>query len=224
MAQYDLAWLDTNGAATWDRRSLTETPEVEAAVSSLARGAMLRGTRGPVAVEDLIPGDRVATRGGGTAQIDWIGARTYSSSAERPVFYRVSARAFGAAGPEASVLLGEHAYVLIDNPRCRELVGGALAYAPIAAFEDGVTVTALSPPGEVTVYGLACARQEALIVEGLPVESYHPARATTRTLTRGVLSDMGKLFPQLGAGDGFGAARIPHLSMSEAQALSLTGG
>ncbi|MEM7487846.1 MAG: Hint domain-containing protein [Pseudomonadota bacterium] len=223
MAAYDLAWIDHRGAALWDTRTLPDRPEIDEAVSSLARGAMLQGPRGPIAVEDLMPGDRVATRGGGTAEIRWIGARTYGPGGARPTFYRVAAHAFGALGPETDVVLGAHAHVLIDSPRCQPLVGARLAFAPVAAFEDGHAVTAIVPPGEVTCYGLACAGQAAILVSGLAVESYHPARATTRNLNRSILAEMGKLFPQVAEGGGFGAPRINYLSPVEAQGLALSG-
>ncbi len=104
------------------------------------------------------------------------------------------------------------------------LVGSRHAFAPIAAFEDGMSVTAIQPQGEVTVYGLACAGQEAVTVSGLSVETYHPSRTITRSLTRVVLSDMARLFPHVTGGAGFGPPRIPYLSLSEAQGLSLNGG
>ncbi|UWQ17840.1 Hint domain-containing protein [Jannaschia sp. M317] len=223
MAAYDLAWIDSRGQATWDSRRLPDTPEIAGAVSCIARGSMLRGTRGPVAIEDLLPGDRIATACGGMAQIDWIGSRSYRAMAEDVQFYRVAARAFGGAGPKTDIVLGAHAQILIDSAQCMPLVGSRQAFAPIAAFEDGMTVAAIAPPGEVTVYGLACAGQEAVVVDGLPVETYHPARTTTRSLNRVVLSDIAKLFPHLGAGAGFGAPRVPYLSMSEAQGLSING-
>ncbi|MEM8822743.1 MAG: Hint domain-containing protein [Pseudomonadota bacterium] len=222
-AAYDLAWIDHRGAPIWDRRMLPDMPEIREAVSSLARGAMLQGPRGPIAIEDLMPGDRVATRDGGTAQIEWIGTRTYAPGGDRPMFYRVSANAFGASGPETDVVLGANAHVLIDNPRCIPLVGSPLAFAPIAAFEDGHAVTSITPQGEVACFGLACAGQAAILVSGLAVESYHPARATTRNLNRNILSEMGKLFPQAAGGTGFGAPRINYLSLVEAQGLALAG-
>jgi hypothetical protein len=221
LASLDLAWVDAQGRATWDVRRLPDTPEIASAVSCLARGALLRGSRGPVAIEDLMPGDRVATASGGTAEIRWIGARSYHPGEERPKLWRVAARAFGGQGPDTDIVLGSDAQVLIDSPRCVPLVGKRQAFAPVAAFEDGVMVTAITPPGEVAVYGIACAAQEAVLVSGLPVETYHPARITARSLNRVVLSDMAKLFPHSAQSEGFGAPRIPYLSLSEAQALSL---
>lgn len=222
-AHYDLAWIAPNGRATWDSRRLPATAQIDAAVSSFARGAMLQGIRGPIAIEDLVPGDRVAVRGGCTAQIDWIGARSYRAGGERPTFYRIAAHAFGASGPLADVVLGSDAHILIEHARCHALVGGPVAFAPVAAFEDGHNVTAIVPPGEVTTYGIACAGQEAVLAAGLPVESYHPARATLQSLTRTVLSDMARLFPQTAAGTGFGAPRIPYVTFAEAQGLAMGG-
>jgi hypothetical protein len=221
MVSIDLAWIDGRGNATWDVRRLPDTPEVASAVSCLARGALLRGPNGPVAIEDLMPGDRVATVSGETAQIRWIGARSYHPGAERPRLWRVAARAFGGQGPETDILLGDDAQVLIDSPRCVPLIGKRQAFAPVSAFEDGVSVTAITPPGEVAVYGIACAAQEAVLVSGLPVETYHPARTTARSLNRVVLSDMARLFPHSADQGGFGAPRIPYLSPSEALALAL---
>ncbi len=220
LVSLDLAWVDPKGRAVWDVRRLPDTPEIATAVSCLARGSMLRTESGPIAIEDLMPGDRVATASG-TAEIRWIGSRSYHSGGERPRLWRVSARAFGGQGPEADILLGSDAQVLIDSPRCVPLVGKRQAFAPVAAFEDGVSVTAVTPPGDVSVYGLACASQEAVLVAGLPVESYHPARTTARSLNRVVLSDMAKLFPHAAETDGFGAPRIPYLSISEAWDLAL---
>ncbi|WP_298434522.1 Hint domain-containing protein [uncultured Jannaschia sp.] len=220
----DLAWFDPSGRATWDRRHLPDTPEVTGAVASLARGAMLKGTDGPIAVEDLMPGDEVSTQDGETVRIDWIGSRTYAPSDERPTFYRVTARAFGPNGPEADVMLGARAHVLIEHRLCYELLRVPRAFAPVAALEDGHLVSAVTPPGEVTVYGIACSGQSAVMVSGLAVESYHPARATGRSLNRTVLSDMARLFPQIGDGDGFGPPRIPYLSASEAHGLAMAIG
>jgi hypothetical protein len=223
LAFYDLAWLDPRGFATWDRRRLPALPEIDCAVGSFARGAMFAGISGPIAIEDLLPGDEVASVDGGKARITWIGSRAYGHGAERPLFYRVAAHAFSGQGPTGDVVLGAHAHVLVDTPRCRPLVGGTRAFAPIAAFEDGDSVAPLVPPGEVAIYGVACTGQAGLLVSGLPVESYHPARATGRSLTRAVMSEMGNLFPQVNDGAGFGAPRIPYLSMSEAQGLELVG-
>jgi hypothetical protein len=228
VASFDLAWLDVRGSVRRERRTLPDMPGIADAVASFGRGAMLAGSDGPVAVEDVAPGDRVATVDGGWARIDWIGARSYPSGegragASRPTLYRVSAGAFGATGPRSDLVLGAAARVLVEGPRCAALIGSPRAYAPVAAFEDGLSVASISPPGDVTVYGLACGGQAALLVSGLPVESYHPARSAGEGMGRVALSAFARLFPQLTDGGGFGAARLPYLSMSEARGLSMTG-
>lgn len=217
----DIAWCDADGQARWDRRALPDTPEIVAALSSFARGTLLLGPDGPVAVEDLVPGDRVAVRGGGTVSIDWIGALGHRAAA--PGLFRVAAHAFGASGPARDVLLGAGARVLVESPRCRALVGTDTAYAPVSAFEDGHRVAAIAPPGEVVTYGLACAGQEAVLAGGLAVGSTHPARALATNLKRSGPSDLARLFPQMSRTGGFGAARIPCLTMTEAQGLAFAG-
>lgn len=217
----DLAWIDGRDRAVWDNRLLPDTAQITDAIAALARGALLHGETGPTAIEDLMPGDRVRTRSGGTARIEWIGSMEMSGPDCR--LFRVSANAFGGAGPTIDMILGEGAHILIESPKCQPLVGGPCAFAPIAAFEDGYSVTAITPPGAVMVYGLACSGQEAVLAAGLPIETYHPARATARSLTRSALSDMARLFPHLAGGAGFGAPRIPHLTMSEAQSLAGSG-
>ena len=221
-AEYDLAWLDHRGATCRDLRRLSGAPLIDAAVSSFGRGTLLRGAGGPIAIEDVTPGDRVAVRGGGLARVDWVGSRVHAGPDGHPKLFRVAAHAFGAAGPTQDVILGQYALVLIEHPACADLVGGPIAFAPVAAFEDGHGVTAVTPKGEIATWGIACAGQEAILAGGLGVASYHPARATCARLTRNVLADLARLFPQSAGGAGFGAPRLPTLSTSEARSLALT--
>ncbi len=62
-----------------------------------------------------------------------------------------------------------------------------------------------------------------MLAGGLPVESYHPARATGQCLTRTALADLARLFPQAADGAGFGAPAVPYLTFAEAQSLAVAG-
>lgn len=218
VAVFETCWLDAAGRERWDSLRLPLSEVAMGAVSAFARGTPVQTPRGEVAIEDLIPGDRVSTPEG-SASVTWIGLRAYGPTDERPTLYRVKEQTFGRDRPSGDIVLGAGAHVLVDSPRCRPLVGRDEAFAPIAALEDALRVIAVQPPGDVATYGIACEGQEAILVGGLPIETYHPARDMMRRVTPAMLEDMARLIPPLG--HGFGSARIPYLSMTEAQTLQL---
>jgi hypothetical protein len=223
-APFDLAWLTAQGRPEWQTRMLPLSPAIQSACASMARGALLTTPQGPVAIEDLIPGMKVTTATGGIATIRWIGARCLpegTPSDGRPPLYRVSTGAFGHDAPAHDLVLAGSAAVLVRTPACRKLIGQDHAFAPITAFEDSYNVTRIAPVGEVTIYNIAFDGQEAVIANGLPVESFHPGRNTMQFLNDEVLRDMARLFPHLDRDTGFGPQRILHLSLTEARSLEL---
>ncbi|UWQ21363.1 Hint domain-containing protein [Jannaschia sp. W003] len=218
LATYDVSWLDAQGRERWETLRLPAEGAVGDVVATFARGTPIETPRGPVAVEDLLPGDRVRTPSG-SAALRWCGSRSHGPTEARPTLYRIGEGAFGRGRPAGDVVLGAGAHVLAEGPRCRPLVGSDAAFAPVAAFEDAMHVIAVQPPGEVATYGLACEGQEAVIVGGIAVGSYHPAREMMRRVTPATLEALHRLIPPLA--EGFGAARIPYLTATEAQSLNL---
>ena len=214
---YDIGWLDAEGAARWDTRRLPAVPALEAAVAMFGLGTPLDTPRGPVPVEDLQPGDVVRSDRGDTA-IQWIGIRVFPAAEPRPALYRVSARAFGDGRPTGPLVLGAGASLLVTGPACRPFAGGEAAFVPIAAREDGMAVAELSPPGDVTLFGVALRDHGAVLAGGVPVGAWHPARSVAMTLTRDGLRDVARLCPPAEEG-GFGPVRIPHLTLAEGRDL-----
>ena len=199
---------------------------IEAAVSSLARGTLLNTPEGQIAIEDLIPGMMVNTAFGPPAKVQWIGSHCYAEGAgpstqTRAPLYRVSAEAFGHNAPTHDLMLAHAAAVLLRTPACRKLVGQDMGFAPITAFEDSYNVTSILPASEVTVYNLAVHSHEAVIANGLPIESFHPCRNAHHLLNQESLRELARLFPHLSARNGFGPQRIAHLSVSEARNLEV---
>ena len=215
---YDLAWL-RDGAPRWEVRDLPAAPALEAAVSILGRGAPVDTPGGPVPVEDLQPGDMVTTVEG-PDRIDWIGRRDFDPSEPRPALFRIAPHAFGAGRPSEPVMLGEGALVLLEGAACRAMIGAMHAFGPVAAAEDGMSVTRLEPASPISLWGLACAGAEAVLVRGLPVSTWHPARASAMRLSTAGLEVLAALCPPI-EGAGFGPARVPCLTLTEAREVML---
>jgi hypothetical protein len=129
-------------------------------------GTRVATARGPVAVEDLAVGDRVALarRGGRSRPVVWLGHRRIDCRRHpRPMDVwpiRVAGGAFGAGRPRRDLLLSpDHAVfwrgVLIP---VRHLVNGA------SIVQEQLD--------EVTYWHVELDRHDVILAEGLPCESY----------------------------------------------------
>lgn len=222
-AAYDLAWLDQHGRPNWDTRTLPVSKITEMACASIARGGLVLTQNGPVAVDDLIPGDMVQTvTGGGDKEIQWIGSRTYCEDIHtqtRAPLYRIVMDAFGEGYPKTDTILANSAYVYVEHAACRRIIGSLGAFAPIAAFEDGINVTKITPQGDITVYNMAFNCQAVIQVNGLNVESFHPNRDTMQLINPESSQALLALMPHLRSGMGFGPQVAPRLSFTETKML-----
>lgn len=125
-------------------------------------GTLIETTRGPVAVEALMPGDIALTASGGRRPIVWTGHRTVEA---QPM--RISAGAFGAGLPWRDLYLSPGHPVLVGADEDNE--GGALV--PIMCLENGTSIArTISAP--VTYWHVELDVHDVLLAEGLPAESY----------------------------------------------------
>ena len=74
MRRVEILSLGTNGDILDERRLVPSLPAFEDAFAAFARGALFPTERGTVAVEDLLPGDRVRTVDDGFQPILWKGS------------------------------------------------------------------------------------------------------------------------------------------------------
>ena len=221
-ASYDLAWLDHDGLPQWQSRLLPVSPITESACAAIAHGGLIETDHGQKSIEDLNPGDNIRCADGTVLPLRWIGSRTYSAHLEpaaRPRLLRVTGGTFGRDAPNRDTVLARSATVLLENPACEQVIGQRAAFAPLAAFEDGLTISRLTPPGDLTLYNLAFDRQQAILVNGLAVETYHPGRNTMQFVNNGAQTTLSRLFPHICTATGFGPASIPGLSITEARML-----
>ena len=183
-------------------------------------GTLIDTLRGRVAVEDLVPGDKVLTRDNGYQPLAWVGSRDLSDAqmarCPQAAPIRIAAGALGANLPERD---------LVVSPRHRMLVSGARA--ELMFGEREVLVTAadlLGLPGVRQDAAVAtryihvmCEAHEIIRAEGSWTESFQPAEAVVNALDAATRDELLGLFPALGA-LGFAAAR-PVLSGAEARML-----
>ena len=155
-------------------------PLFEAATAAFARGTLIRTARGPVAIEDLLPGDRVESSEG-IQPVLWIGSTTYVPGVEDErsslvALSRITADTFGPGRPMADVLVGPAARMVMRRERLRTLIGQDRVLVPVADFADGDRIIRVSPAGAVQMYHLMLPRHGTLRVGGIEMESYHPGQ------------------------------------------------
>lgn len=101
--RFEILWGAPNGDICDARLSAPALPVFESAFNGFARGALFQTDHGPKAVEDLLPGDRIATADGDVQTLRWIGAmelRRDANEAGNPEhLIRLTTDALGLASP-----------------------------------------------------------------------------------------------------------------------------
>ncbi len=199
------AWLNHRGEVEDTRFLIPAHPLFEAAFCAFSRGTLVETDRGPIAIEDLMPGDLVLTETGEPREITWIGATTlvpsgdHSSMRSVPL-YRVMPDAFGMSRPMSHMVVG---------PSARVLGQYGQALTPMSQFEDGVQVAPLCPPSPVEMFHL-CLEEHALIrMGGMAFESYHPGLGALQDIGPAMRELFMKLFPQIESFPDFGMMAYP---------------
>jgi hypothetical protein len=212
----EITYLCGDGSIGDARHAVPAHPVFDAAFSAFARGTLITTSRGPVAVEDLAPGMKVATHERDPSPILWIGSMTWrrdrqmtdhGASAAR--LTRILTGALGLGRPLADVLTGQGARIA-QRGDCRS--GGArsdLMLRPIHDMIDGTHVIALSPPGDVQLYHIALRRHATITAAGLEFETYHPGSGFEHHLTYRQLALFLSLFPHVMRPAEFGSLAYP---------------
>ena len=194
------------------------TAAFEDAFAALGRGTIVQTRHGPVAVEDLLPGDGLRLIDGSYAPLLWRGMITITPCDAGPVRHsltRITADALGIGRPLQDLVLGPAARLYHATSNVTKLTGKTAAYIPAHDFVDGEQFIALRPAAPVDLYQLGFGAQETLMVNGIGVESLHPGTAFSLGLRGAALAQYLALFPHLRRLDDMGLFRHPRLRLRD---------
>ncbi|NAZ35545.1 Hint domain-containing protein [Rubellimicrobium sp. CFH 75288] len=113
-----------------------------APLAGLAGGTLVLTLRGEVAVDDLLPGDRIITRDAGAQTL-----RAVESLAARVAPVRIVAGTLGHNRPGRDLVVGPGTLIHLRDWRARVLHGAARAVAEAARLADGEFVVQERPRG-----------------------------------------------------------------------------
>lgn len=165
--------------------SLTNTTPPNEPVCFCA-GTEIATPIGPRAVESLRPGDSVLTDDGRSVQVAWVGISAYSDAqlardpSVRPV--RIPAHAFGPGLPMRDLDLSPQHRVVVEGSACELLFGMPRAFV-VARNLLGTVAHTPDTDGGVKYVHLMLDNHEILVGNGLPSESYQPARRMLDIMT-----------------------------------------
>ncbi len=170
-------------------------------------GTLIRTANGAKPIQDLHPGDAIATKDNGMQEIQWTGhrrmtgARLHAMPHLRPIRFR--ADALGLGRPDKDLLV---------SPQHRMLVHGAAAMALfntpeiLVAAEDLVNDHSIHvdlAQREVTYIHLLLERHQVIWANGLETESFHPSNTALDTVEPQQRARLLQLLP--------GLAENPHV-------------
>ncbi|MFN4101001.1 MAG: Hint domain-containing protein [Pararhodobacter sp.] len=188
-------------------------------------GTLIDTARGCVAVEELVPGDKVLTRDNGYQPLAWTGRKELSGAqvAAHPGLapVRIAAGSLGAGLPSRDLMVSPRHRMLISGPRAALMFGEREVLVAAIDLVGLPGITQEAPAGPVSYVHVMCPGHEILRAEGSWTESFQPGAAVLQGLAEGTRAELEALFPELGTTEGqrgFTAAR-PALSPTEARAL-----
>lgn len=208
---YEVAALRADGSIGLNNFKAPAIPLIDAAFSAFAHGALLATPMGPMAIEDLQPGDMLNTTSGEPAPINWIGSSSFapSSQGSRTPLVRIMADSFGPSRPSSFVTVGPAARILQTPPHLRNFSNGAPLLTPARDFVDSINVIEVLPPTPVRLFHICLSRHAAVDVGGIAMETFHPGHALLRRASHAQRDFFLSLFPQIAHVSEFGPLAHP---------------
>ncbi len=224
MRKFEVAYLTPDRQIEEMTRLAPALPTFEDAFGALGHGALLQTENGPMAVEDLLPGDKIRLANGDYDTLLWRGMMTIHPgdqdiSPENATLTRITADALGPSRPAPDLVLGPTARILHKAQGVRTLTGRRSAFVPVCDFIDGNQFIELRPAATVNVYQLGFAGHQLLSVNGIDIESLHPGTAFALGLRGDMLTQYLSLFPHKRDLEDFGIMKYPRLRLRDLDIL-----
>ena len=203
--RFGCLWRNAHGRILEQDHRLPALPVLDAAHGAFARGALVATPQGPVAIEDLLPGDLVLTGSEGALPVLWIGWQSLRPGPGSDLrLTRIMADAFGIGRPFRDLMMGPGGRLLARPHPLRARIGADQVLTPAHALADGMHAFRLSPRQPVTLYHIGLRRHSVITVNGLQTESFHPGAGFERSLDSATLRAVMRAFPHLSSPQEFG--------------------
>lgn len=192
-------------AATGSAIDATLLSAENTGVVCFVAGTRIKTANGEVAVNDLVPGDRVLTLDHGYQPVRWVGcSRRLAVGRLAPV--RICA---GALGNDRDLLVSPQHRVLLRGWQATLMFGEGEVLVAAKALVNDHSIR-VEEGGEVDYFHILFDRHEIVFAEGAACESFHPGQQGWKALDAATRDEILELFPELDrCPDGYGpSARL----------------
>lgn len=220
MRYYEVAHLSPDHQTIEKSTLAPAAAPFEDCFAALGRGAVLKTLLGPMAIEDIFPGDTIITASHGAQIVRWRGMMQIVPGAQnsRPeigTVTRITTEALGYARPTQDLVVGPAARIAHRAPGMKRLTGSERTFVPLRDFIDDTSVIELQPIAPVDVYQLGFDHHCAMDVGGVEIESLHPGLRHMMGLRVDLQQTLMSLFPHKASLDDFGPLLHPRIRMRD---------
>lgn len=225
LRRYSVSALLPSGSIAETRHVAPALPVFEDAFCAFSRGALVDTDQGPIAVEDLIPGDMIMTINNTAEKLLWKGSTVIvpgkpGANGRDMRLTRIMADAFGLQRPLGCVIAGPSARLLHTPDHLRGISGDLQTLTSVKEFVDGDGIIETAPPTAIELFHLCLSRHSVIRVGGLEFETYHPGEATGRNMNQSLRTVFLNLFAHAENFRDFGPVAYPRIGETNVDAIS----
>lgn len=220
LRRYDVMSLQSDGTIAETRHVAPSLPLFENAFTAFCRGALVETTQGPIAVEDLLPGDQLITMDSEAETLLWKGSTSLVPSRSDKAgrshqLTSFTADSLGDAKPMGTVVAGPAARLLQRAPLPGIRLEHGATLVPVQQYQDGMSIVETAPPTAVDLYHLCLPRHAVIKVGGLPFETYHPGPDALKLVSHAIRTLYLNLFSHVDSVSGFGPLAYPRAEIRQ---------